>query len=276
MGNDRNHVPPADAETLRQRAIDRVRALKRENAPRVSDPAWTSYTGDNCGRWADRGFNIALGLLDRIAPLPGETGPDYLERVTVRVRARRDEYRADAEDQDGACSGALDAALWAIMEVVPKEPAPGERSEQPLSDPDPEAEWEIWYRDTFDRESPPSVDARGRGLVEGLMELWARHLFETVRPGGGKGFSRFHLRYKEAGIHIVGSWEGAVHLRLWVYGDEAHTQAGYVAAADPDLLRRIAVTHAHLVVTGQTCEPILAAATEAADRQAFEARLLMR
>jgi peptidoglycan/LPS O-acetylase OafA/YrhL len=41
-----------------------VLALKRENAPRVSDPSWISYTGYNYGRWADRGFNIALGLLN--------------------------------------------------------------------------------------------------------------------------------------------------------------------------------------------------------------------
>jgi hypothetical protein len=45
----------------------------------------------------------------------------------------------------------------------------------------------VWYRDTFDRETRPSVDVRGQGLVEGLTELWARHLFETVRHGGGEG-----------------------------------------------------------------------------------------
>ena len=45
------------------------------------------------------------------------------------------------------------------------------RSEGPLRDPAPEAEWELWYRDTFDMECPPSVDVSGRGLAKGLMEL---------------------------------------------------------------------------------------------------------
>jgi hypothetical protein len=143
-----------------------------------------------------------------------------------------------------------------------------------LTDPNPQAEWEVWYRDTFDRECPPSVDVRGRGLVEGLAELWARHLFETVRPGGGRGFSRFHLRYNDAGIQILGRWEGAVRLREWVFGEKARTHKGYVAEADGPFLHQIAVAHAHLVAAGQTCEPILAAAAETVDHRAFEARLI--
>jgi hypothetical protein len=78
MKDDKDEIPSGDVETLRQRAIDSVLALKRENAPRISNPAWTSYTGYNYGRWADRGFNIALGLLNDTAPQAGETGPDYL------------------------------------------------------------------------------------------------------------------------------------------------------------------------------------------------------
>jgi hypothetical protein len=34
-------------------AINNVLALKRENAPRISDPAWISYTGYNYGRWTE-------------------------------------------------------------------------------------------------------------------------------------------------------------------------------------------------------------------------------
>ena len=71
-------------------------ALKRENAPRVNDRRWVSPSGYNCGRWADRGFNIALGILENNAPRPGEAGPDYLRRVTALIRAQRDESRADA------------------------------------------------------------------------------------------------------------------------------------------------------------------------------------
>ena len=63
--------------------------------------------------------------------------------------------------------------MWKLFRTSPPDPAP-------------EAEWQVWYQDTFDRECPPSVDVRGRGLVSGLTELWARHLFETVRPGGDR------------------------------------------------------------------------------------------
>lgn len=121
MKDDKNRIPSGDAETLRQKAIGDVLALKRENTPRSGDPSWTSYTGYNYGRWADRGFNIALGLLENTTPQAGEAGPDHLRRVIELVRAQRDEYRVDEENEDGACSGALDAAMWAITDVMPKE-----------------------------------------------------------------------------------------------------------------------------------------------------------
>jgi hypothetical protein len=112
--------PPGDLEILRQKAMDKVRALQQENAPRIHDRYWTSPTGYNYGWWGDKGFRIALGLLQDTPPRPGEAGPEFLQRVVDLVRARRDEYRADAADQDGACSGALDAAVWAILDVVPQ------------------------------------------------------------------------------------------------------------------------------------------------------------
>jgi hypothetical protein len=136
-----------------------------------------------------------------------------------------------------------------------------------------EAEWEVWYRDTFDRECPPSVDVSGRGLVKGLMELWARHLFETVRPGGGKGFSRFHIRWEGSWAEIDGDWDGATRLREWVFGTKKHSQRGYVGEADARLLEEIALTHAILISANQTSEQILAAAAAAKDRQDFEMRL---
>ena len=121
MRDDKNGMPSDDIETLRQMAIDNILALKRENAPRISDPSWTSYTGYNYARWGDKGFSIALGLLNDTAPRGGEAAPDYLRRVIELVRAQRDEYRADEADEDGACSGALDAAMWAIIDVLPKD-----------------------------------------------------------------------------------------------------------------------------------------------------------
>lgn len=140
---------------------------------------------------------------------------------------------------------------------------------------EPEAMWEVWYRDTFDRECPPSVDVRGRGLVKGLTELWARHLFETVRPDGGEGFSRFHLRWEPAQlVHIRGDRKGAIRLRAWVFGRQTHTRVGYVEAGDARLLSQVAAAHAHLLLAGGTSEQLLAAAAEAQDRKDFERRLL--
>lgn len=115
MNDDANSAPPSDVATLRQKAIEGVLALKRENQPRISDRQWTSYTGYNYGRWADRGFNIALGILEDAAPGDRESATDYFDRVSSQVRVQRDEYRADQADEDGACSGALDAALRAII-----------------------------------------------------------------------------------------------------------------------------------------------------------------
>lgn len=143
-----------------------------------------------------------------------------------------------------------------------------------LPDPASEAEWEVWHRDTFDRECPPGVDVRGRGLVEGLTELWARHLFETVRPGGSEGFSRFHLR-REPGhfVRIEGDRAGATRLRAWVYGRKEHARRGYVAAGDARLLRQIATAHARLLLAGRSSAEVLAAAAEAADCHDFDRRL---
>lgn len=150
-----------------------------------------------------------------------------------------------------------------------------ERSKGSLSDPLPEAAWEVWYRDTFDLECPPSIDASGRGLVKGLVELWARHLFETVRPDGNRGFSRFHLRWAGTrAIAIEGDWQGATRLRQWVFGSKTHSRKGYVNEGDGRLLEQIAVTHARLILADQPDEQILAAAASAIDRKDFEARLL--
>ena len=137
--------------------------------------------------------------------------------------------------------------------------------------------WQLWYRDTFDRECPPQVDAQGQGLLNGLVELWARHLFETVRLRGGLGFSRFHLQWAPDGrAEIVGDLEGAQRLRKWVFGDQEHTRKGYVDAADQRLLKRVATTHRHLLEAGQTSAPILALARSAESRQSFVKALQVR
>jgi len=105
------------------------------------------------------------------------------------------------------------------------------------------------------------------------MELWARYLFETVRPGGSKGFSRFHLWRQRTHIEIQGNWKGATRLREWVFGAKKHSAKGYVKEGDARLLVKIAVAHANLILANQRCEQILAAAAASVDRHDFEGRL---
>jgi hypothetical protein len=136
-----------------------------------------------------------------------------------------------------------------------------------------QAQWEVWYRDTFDRECPPSIDVSGKGLVQGLTELWARHLFETIRPGGMTGFSHFHLRWEEGFVNIEGDRQGAYRLREWIFGSKKHTRKGYIAAGDARLLNKLSATHAALLLSGRSSQPILALAAAAKNRKEFEAQI---
>lgn len=144
-----------------------------------------------------------------------------------------------------------------------------------LADPVPDAEWEIWYEDTFDRECPRQVEIAGLGLARGLVELWARHLFETVQVNGQKGFSRFNLWWKqeEQSIEIVGTWAGSTRLREWVFGDKRQAREGYVRDGDEALLKKLAIAHGNLMLMGKRSDAILEAAGASADREDFEARL---
>jgi len=130
--------------------------------------------------------------------------------------------------------------------------------------------WAIWYQDTFDQDSPPSVEVRGEGLVNGLVELWARYLFETVQADGQRGFSHFHLRWEQAKIDIQGDWQGARRLRWWMFGEKTESFSGYVQEADTELLNQVAHTHAILITRQQTAEPILALAVKVVNRTAFK------
>ena len=142
-----------------------------------------------------------------------------------------------------------------------------------VRDPFPDAEWEVWYQDTFDRETPFMVEVKGRGLIEGLTELWARHLCETVCPGGFTGFSRFWLRWEDqVSVQIDPSGEGATRLREWMFGDRS-AKHGYVRAADARLLGQVAGAHACLIAAGRSADEILAAAASSADRASFRKKL---
>lgn len=140
-------------------------------------------------------------------------------------------------------------------------------------EPYPDEEWAVWYTDTFDRDAPPRVDARGRGLVEGLAQLWARHLFETVRPDGRQGFSSFDLRWKQGRVEIGGDREGARRLRGWMFGKKEHSYKGYAAEADPALLKKVATAHARLIERRQGTEQLLAIALAAKDGTDFANQL---
>ncbi len=149
-------------------------------------------------------------------------------------------------------------------------------SVEKLKSLDSEAEWEIWYQDTFDRECPRQVEIVGQGLLEGLIELWARHLFETVQANGRKGFSRFNLWWKQErkSIEVVGEWEGLVRLRGWVYEGKRRTSRGYVEEGDKELLNKVAAAHKNHILSGETSEEILAAAKASGNRENFEEQLL--
>ncbi len=155
-----------------------------------------------------------------------------------------------------------------MLEGLPREPLGGV-----WPDPAPKAEWQVFYQDLFDRETPRWIDATGRGLANGLVKLWARHLFETVRPDGGRGFSRFNLWWDQGSASIVGDSKGATRLRHWVFGLKTSTRTGYTAAGDVRLLYRLAVAHARLLLRGEDSQKILALATTAKDKYEFETQL---
>jgi len=139
-----------------------------------------------------------------------------------------------------------------------------------------EAEWEIWYQDTFDQESACQVEVIGQGLVEGLIELWARHLLETVQARGEQGFSRFNLWWKQErrSIEVVGEWDGQVRLRGWVFAGERQANTGYAEKGDKALLNLIAASHKNLILRGETSEAILATAKVSGGREDFLEQLL--
>ena len=127
-----------------------------------------------------------------------------------------------------------------------------------IRDPASEATWELWYQDLFDRECPRKVEVSGTGLVQGLAELWARHLFETVQANGQKGFSHFNLWWlqKQKSTEIIGDWQGMVRLRRWIFGSQRTANRGYLGNGDQALLMEIALAHSNLMLAGQSSETI--------------------
>jgi hypothetical protein len=141
-----------------------------------------------------------------------------------------------------------------------------------LVDAEPEAKWQVWYEDLFDRECPRQVQAAGRGLAAGLVELWSHHLRETVQADGWRGFSRFNLWWVQAGqsVNVVGDWEGLVRLRGWIFGSPLREKKDHFGAVDPDLLMTVAAIHSSLIAAGKTSAEIVSAALTADSREDFE------
>ncbi len=114
-------------------------------------------------------------------------------------------------------------------------------------DPQPTLTWEVVYTDTFDRRAPPSIDVAGAGLVPGLVELWARYLFESVKASG-RGFSRFCLATSaRSQISIDGDFNVARRLKSWVFGDATSSMGGVLDEANLDRLMAIARAHGRLL-----------------------------
>jgi hypothetical protein len=128
-----------------------------------------------------------------------------------------------------------------------------------------DANWQIWYQDTFDRDCPRRIEVEGEGLLVGLIALWKRHLFETVQEAGWVGFSHFDLWWEQekTSIRVVGNWDGQVQLRRWVYpkGVEPKREP-YEERADEGLLRSIAKVHRIKILHGETSEAIVKLASE--------------
>ncbi len=150
-------------------------------------------------------------------------------------------------------------------------------------DPRPALQWEVIYSDRFDRETPPSAEVGGLGLVPGLAELWARFLFETVQVASAhrdgvveaipsRGFSEFTLSGEGVQLELDGSLAGALRLKQWMF-PQPNSYLGVVEGAETRLLRGLAEAHARAGSIENAALALLDAAEAAVDRADFEVRL---
>ncbi|MBN1250023.1 MAG: hypothetical protein JXC32_20330 [Anaerolineae bacterium] len=147
----------------------------------------------------------------------------------------------------------------------------------PVSD----ARRQLWYEDTFDRETPRQVQSEGRGLASGLAALWSYHLHEGVDAQGRPSFSRFNLWWTQrcVSIEIAEDPVALARLRDWLLTDNRRGRWHTIEAGDLDLLSRIAAAHSRLVLasehstSAEASRPILTIAKDATDRAHFAHRL---
>lgn len=101
--------------------------------------------------------------------------------------------------------------------------------------------WDLYYRDTFDRDCPPMVTKKGMGLAQALFYLWQYTLTEGIVQDGRRSFSGFSLDFAPAieqlecarwldlrsfynSIDTFGSQKGLAHFRSYVYGEREQIQ----------------------------------------------------
>ena len=61
--------------------------------------------------------------------------------------------------------------------------------------PNTSSTWQLWHSDSFDREFPPTLQASGTDIMQGLYQLWLHTLKEGILDSGSSSFSRFHLTW---------------------------------------------------------------------------------
>ena len=137
--------------------------------------------------------------------------------------------------------------------------------------------WKLWARDTFDRETPPAVEAAGDGIVEGLRALWTRVLCEGVRDDGQATFTRFTLEWGDGGFADVRvepfDNHALARLRGFIYGEPGPYEGGSPHRKPrSSLLDAVADAHARLLDAGDASLGIFAC-TDAADADECERRV---
>jgi hypothetical protein len=142
-----------------------------------------------------------------------------------------------------------------------------------------EAEWQVWYHDSFDHDASPLLNREGVGFLKGLIVLWSYYLSERVDNNGQFGFSDFSLRCNDQCVFIHGDGSSLgvsgtvckqhLKLRLWIFGDAEYVHE----PADNDLLTAVAESHQKLLSVGRSSAALFALASKCKDSHEFRQSL---
>lgn len=151
-----------------------------------------------------------------------------------------------------------------------------------MTTPDPRrplsvSPWMLWYSDTFDRDSEPSVEETGERFVDGLIALWRHVLQEGIDEAGHATFSSFWLSWgsslAERADAAVQPFGNATHVRLreWSQRDVETCEAVLrrLALWHYDLLRHSPRWQASAIAVGEEARQLLAAVVEMSDLDTF-------